>query len=532
MSHLVKGRWRLLKSAITKAPPPQTDPQLSVHGDHAVLNLISCESYASLDHLQEQYPQIAQIVNSSTMPSSHPLMYKVYNLARPPFDANETTLVFAIRSPRSSTIFDLASNIHSESKQSSSEKIDNTGNVGVWPSEEALARILFGATTVDVLHPLPFKSLNDDERLFRALKPFLHQRQTIVELGAGMTGLAGHALALGLRLAASHTNNSPSTLPSTVDASPSPKYVILTDGNAYAATLCTANLALNAKLIPSSSSPTSSVSSLSITSPFCTIASHQWIWGEPFPFPSIDFSSSSSSTPSPIFRYAQLIIAADCLFFEAWHDALLKSLNTISQPCSCTPISGSTTLADSDPHHVSSCGLFLSLCPSRGGSLQRFVERARLNDWHDVTSHILSLDSTTRQTKAACTLQQTPSVTNIDMSPTMVFPVSSEKQVGSMQRSYSLQYGVYLHDFLSQASQWRNRRLEGFIKAMNEGKSEGSRNEGRETKMDADDKMNVDKLVTMFDDKYSPILLLLSKCKQYHPEPRHDEDRTTRGNMT
>ncbi len=102
-----------------------------------------------------------------------------------------------------------------------------------------------------------------------------------------------------------------------------------------------------------------------------------------------------------------VVIASDCLFFEAWHDELITTLDILltndtneendddndhrvgdhnvgEKKADC----GLETASDASFH--ASSGIFISVAPSRGGSLERFVTKATARGWHDVTRQCLA----------------------------------------------------------------------------------------------------------------------------------------------
>ncbi|EQC37582.1 hypothetical protein SDRG_05178 [Saprolegnia diclina VS20] len=158
--------------------------------------------------------------------------------------------------------------------------VDNTGNIRTWPSEDIALRYL--------LRTLPSRTGGPAR---------------VLELGAGMCGVAGFALAAACA--------------SDVVAS-----VTITDGNQ----MCVENLTRIASMNRSR-------------------------LGRPVETALLQWSRHLSPPSSPLF---DVIVASDCVFFEAYHDDLLHTLRTL------LAVDGVATFVQ----------------PTRGGSLDRFLAKA------------------------------------------------------------------------------------------------------------------------------------------------------------
>lgn len=259
--------------------------------------------------------------------------------------------------------------------------MDNTGNVRVWPAEEALLLVLLkegeglngdsygwlARPTRDAtikasripLPTLPF-SLGLDKQTGITRRP-----RRILELGAGCTGLLG----LGLAMAwggdcVNGGPSSPSTVktqatspPSTTTHVPSQldppdaiqsMYVCLTDGHPDCLSSLRKCVALNQTRLPSGA----------------RVEVQRLVWKEEEQERKQrdmtqecqeqlhDDDGNESSHPQGCREPFDLIVAADVLFFERFHRALLHTLHTHLHP---------------------EGGEAWFLQPSRGGSLERFV---------------------------------------------------------------------------------------------------------------------------------------------------------------
>ena len=171
--------------------------------------------------------------------------------------------------------------------------IDNTGNVRVWTAEQVLMYAL--------LHPS--SSLIDTTR----------SDITILELGAGLTGLLGFGLGACCRCC---------------------KYVHITDGHPD----CAKNLAVCAKLNEKTSLGKINTSQL------------RWAKGDPHN----ELHAVINSNGGNKFDY---IVAADCLFFEDFHEDLVWLLQN--------------SLSSREP------GKAYLLQPRRSGSMERFLALAK-----------------------------------------------------------------------------------------------------------------------------------------------------------
>ena len=179
----------------------------------------------------------------------------------------------------------------SDIASSTSSDVDNTGNVCVWDAEELLAHYL------------------------NIVEPPLTRGKRVIELGAGMIGLAG--------------------LSTIVSAERAPASLLLTDGNAG----CVANL--------------------------------QWILGENtqifrdktvmgtelLPPQLLIWSEEAINLPA-----ADVVLLADGLFFERYHCGLLHSVAAIFEAAAQAECDGE--------------GDFIAIQPQRGGSLHRFLALA------------------------------------------------------------------------------------------------------------------------------------------------------------
>jgi len=183
-------------------------------------------------------------------------------------------------------------------------KVDNTGNVCVWPSEEVLA----------------FFCLDNQEAF---------NNMDVLEVGAGMSGLAGLVIA---RFA-------------------SPKTVTITDGNPDCVDLLKHNIEIN---FPSSAALSSSLvgeETVSDAVPARRALSARlvrWDRHGRYERDSVD-----------------VVVGADCLFFEWCHEDLLHLLSSVLRPS----------------------GVAFLIAPSRGGSLERFVKLAQAHFRVEVARH-------------------------------------------------------------------------------------------------------------------------------------------------
>lgn len=191
--------------------------------------------------------------------------------------------------------------------------VDNTGNVCVWPAEEVLAHVCHTRAA----------SLRG---------------KTVLEIGAGMTGLAGLVVA----------------------ASPAcaPRHVVITDGNDQAA----ANIArcCAATTAAATAAPTD------VGTPL-PVSSGAFVWGMSPPTLQLASYTCTACGVSGADALAtcrhpgvsaplqvDVVIGADCLFFEKYHNELVESCADVLVP------GGEAWL----------------LAPQRGGSLDRFVAKA------------------------------------------------------------------------------------------------------------------------------------------------------------
>jgi len=152
------------------------------------------------------------------------------------------------RRPDAISLEDLASH-------HSSDGVDNTGNVCVWPAEEVLAHLC-----VQIAHVLA--------------------NRAVVELGAGMTGLAGLVAAASTRA----------------------RRVTITDGNKAAAQNVAQCVALNAFNAGASASQ-------------LRVDTQQLVW-----------SSAHADEAKARVGAADVVMAADCLFFKDFHVDLVDTL--------------------------------------------------------------------------------------------------------------------------------------------------------------------------------------------------------------
>lgn len=188
---------------------------------------------------------------------------------------------------------------------------DNTGNVTVWAAEEALAATLMSCIVqLDWAQPC------------RPVR--------VLELGAGLAGLAGWAAASAWKRCA------PKSCELQLD---------ITDGNADAA----------AGLRAAQEAYTRSVHACA----HVATRVEQYQWGNDDP-----------ACRGP----ADCIVGADCLFFEHAHSALLTTLH-LRLRCEGgrAESSGECTLAAALRGRGA---LVLFICPARGGSAVRFLQRA------------------------------------------------------------------------------------------------------------------------------------------------------------
>jgi len=245
--------------------------------------------------------------------------------------------------------------------------VDNTGNVQVWPAEEALLALLLKEGPLSTSCPPP----GHDNQTGTRKRP-----RRILELGAGCTGLVGMGLAMawgGDRphgdpsssssssacspSSSSSTVNTIATFPQTTTTASGPNppatapsmYVCLTDGHPNCVSSLHTSLALTQAQLP----------------PGVRVEVQRLVWKEEqqqerrkdetrqqcqdqLQEEFQDQSSHSQGCCKPF----DLIVAADVLYFEHFHRALLQTLHT-----HLNPKGGEAWL----------------LQPSRGGSLERFV---------------------------------------------------------------------------------------------------------------------------------------------------------------
>ena len=188
--------------------------------------------------------------HAGTSGSGEAAIFESYELATLRGTADDITHVPRVyvrrRRPGSVSITDLASHHDNDG-------VDNTGNVCVWPAEEVLAHLCLR------------------ERRFLAGKH-------IVELGAGMTGLAGLAAAVGVQ--------------------PAPASVTITDGNKAAVENLRRCVALN----PGTPAM-----------PAASTRCRHLVW---------DRNAQRPDELAP----ADVVMAADCLFFADFHVDLVHTL--------------------------------------------------------------------------------------------------------------------------------------------------------------------------------------------------------------
>ncbi|TFJ85298.1 hypothetical protein NSK_003721 [Nannochloropsis salina CCMP1776] len=201
--------------------------------------------------------------------------------------------------------------------------------------------------------------------------PDSHTPQRVLEVGAGCSGLAGMGLALlwtdshdrsqhsprnfcggcpstvnvraaalttslpgpGASSSSSSSSSLPSLPPCPPPSFPPPYTVCLTDGHSACVSSLRRCLERNQARFP----------------PHVSVQAHQLLW-----------TDSLGSPPNLLEGHKpasfDLIVGADVLFFERFHDALLKTLSLYVNPAG---------------------GEVWLLQPSRGGSLERFVSRSQ-----------------------------------------------------------------------------------------------------------------------------------------------------------
>eukprot|EP01083_Nonionella_stella_P139566 425968_1 len=177
--------------------------------------------------------------------------------------------------------------------------VDSTGLACTWPAEEVLAYICLQRASI-----------------FRNAR--------VLELGAGMTGMAGIIVATAL----------------------DPSEVVITDGNPQTSEYLSKNIELN-----QSGSGDTKVSSKTLK------------WDE-----NTDYSYLGKF---------DVVIMADCLFFEDFHSGLISLLSQVlrSESTNSDERISTENFGVSQDH---SGGIVLSIAPRRSGSLGRFKKKAEM----------------------------------------------------------------------------------------------------------------------------------------------------------
>ena len=207
-----KARWGLLKRALVKSAPadsssPNDASSVSVHR-HAGFKVLTMREVGA-DELQQLLPPGSGEAERSKyvfvrydVPSEPTTSGSAASsVASPTASASDCSLLFRIRRAGSVSLAELAPD----------QKIDNTGNVCIWNSEEVLTHVALQLLR-GPRSPSSLTGMDLPASLY-ALPSAAGRPLRILELGAGMSGLCG--LALGYSR----------TLRSTIAE------VVITDGN-------------------------------------------------------------------------------------------------------------------------------------------------------------------------------------------------------------------------------------------------------------------------------------------------------------
>lgn len=395
-SKLVNRRWGLLKRALIKAAGSDgnsaaTEGSVRAHAgfkvcqrqeltDVATIAALnpplsfddsnhssSCSSAASTSSAQSSSP------NSSLLSSMQRFHYLQYDL--PPRFLPSTPLLFRIRRASSVSLKELAPD----------QKVDNTGNICIWNTEEVMMHValstLFPAqldsNTANSPQTHQTNSAAIDPPVSPLTLPELPQPSSprplrILELGAGMSGLCGMAFALAARLA------STSQLASSTPISD----VVITDGNAGCVDGINYQLAWNYDFQQQHlSSHSSTVASSSITQPpsassaaplHPTATASLLAWDRNADYSHLgkfdlilaaDWSVISHNIAIFTFKHNShvswflpsflALLMCFSLFFTRYHEDLCHVLRSLLVP---------------------DTGRAWLLAPTRGGSLQQFVD--------------------------------------------------------------------------------------------------------------------------------------------------------------